>query len=162
MRGIVFGRHGRVFKDAEIRTFLEAQDWYKANADFNNSMLNATESKNLDLIRVAEASKHETVQPGDMRYWVSRTLTPKKLGLHSGAEWRVLRAEVEAIHGKRFGEEWLQQYFDERYWYKPVDNYDAKSLSAIEQKNLATIAAAQKKSRKVALAPGTWSCLKTS
>src|SRR5712691_2233639 len=26
MRGIVFGRHGRVFKDAEIRVFLEAQD----------------------------------------------------------------------------------------------------------------------------------------
>src|SRR4030095_17143842 len=38
--------------------------------------------------------------------------------------------------------------------YKPVDKYDAKSLSAIEQKNLATIVAAQKKSRKVALAPG--------
>jgi hypothetical protein len=154
MRGIVFGRHGRIFKDAEIRTFLEAQDWYKANPDFKNSMLNATESNNLDLIRVAEASKHDMVQPGDLRFWVTRTLTPKKLGLHSGAEWRVLRAEVEAIHGKRFGEAWLQQYFDERYWYKPVDNFDAKSLSAIEQKNLATIAAAQKKSRKVALAPG--------
>ena len=38
-------------------------------------MLNATESRNLDLIRVAEASKHETVQPGDMRYWRTRTLT---------------------------------------------------------------------------------------
>jgi hypothetical protein len=154
MRGIVFGRHGRVFKDAEIRTYLEAQNWYKANPDFNNSMLNATESNNLDLIRVAEASKHPTVQPGDMRYWLTRTLTSKKLGVHSGAEWRVLRAEVEAIHGKRFGEAWLQQYFDERYWYKPKDNYDAKKLSAIEQKNLATIAAAQKASRKVALAPG--------
>src|SRR4029078_5230190 len=154
MRGIVFGRHGRVFKDATIKTYLQAQDWYKPNPDFQNSMLNGTERRNLDLIRVAEGSKHETVQPGDMRYWVTRPLTPKKLGLHSGAEWRVLRAELEAIHGKRFGEGWLQQYFDERYWYKPVDNYDAKSLSAIEQKNLATIAAAQKKSRKVALAPG--------
>jgi hypothetical protein len=154
MRGIVFGRHGRIFKDAEIKIYLDAQDWYKANPDFNNSMLNKTESNNLDLIRVAEASKHPTVQPGDMRYWLTRTLTPKKLGTHSGAEWRVLRAEVEAIHGKRFGEAWLQQYFDERYWYKASDKYDPKSLSAIEQKNLDTIAAAQKKSRKVALAPG--------
>lgn len=154
MRGIVFGRHGRIFKDAEIKIYLEAQDWYKANPDFTNSMLNKTESNNLDLIRVAEASKHPTVQPGDMRYWLTRTLTPKKLGTHSGAEWRVLRAEVEAIHGKRFGEAWLQQYFDERYWYKPSDKYDPKSLSALEQKNLDTIAAAQKKSRKVALAPG--------
>ena len=70
MRGIVFGRHGRIFKDAEIRTYLEAQDWYKPNPDFQNSMLKATENRNLDLIRVAEASKHATVQPGDMRYWV--------------------------------------------------------------------------------------------
>jgi len=154
MRGIVFGRHGRVFKDAEIKTYLEAQDWYKANPDFSNSLLNPTENRNLDLIRDAEASKHPTVQPGDMRYWRTRALTPKKLGVHSGAEWRVLRAEVEAIHGKRFTEPWLQQYFDERYWYKASDHYDAKSLSPVEQKNLDTIAAAQKKSRKVALAPG--------
>lgn len=154
MRGIVFGRHGRVFKDAEIATYLTAQDWYKPNHDFQNSTLNATENRNLDLIRDAEASKHGTVQPGDMRYWRTRAMTTKKLGLHSGAEWRVLRAEVEAIHGKRFSEPWLQQYFDERYWYEASANYDPKTLSAIEEKNLLTIAVAQKKSRKVALAPG--------
>jgi hypothetical protein len=154
MRGLVFGRHGRVFKDAEIATYLTAQDWFKPNPGFQNSLLNATERRNLDLIRVAEASKHATVQPGDMRYWVTRTLTPKKLGVHSGAEWRVLRAEVEAIHGKRFGEPWLQQYFDERYWYKPSDKYDPRMLSPLEVKNLQTIELAQKKSRKLALAPG--------
>ena len=116
MRGIVFGRHGRVFKDATIKTYLEAQDWYKPNPDFQNSMLNATERSNLDLIRVAEASKHATVQPGDMRYWRTRALTARKLGKHSGAEWLVLRSEIEAIHGKRFeSDAWLQQYFDDRY-----------------------------------------------
>jgi hypothetical protein len=155
MRGIVFGRHGRVFKDAEIQTYLEAQDWYKPNTAFQNAMLNATENRNLDLIRDAEASKHQTVQPGDMRFWRTRMLTPKKLGVHSGAEWLVLRSEVEAIHGKRFDDEpWLQQYFDERYWYKASDKYDPRKLTALEQKNLQTIAAAQKKSRKLALAPG--------
>jgi hypothetical protein len=154
MRGIVFGRHGRVFKDAEIVTYLTAQDWYKPAPDFQNSMLNETENRNLDLIRDAEASKHETVQPGDMRYWRTRTLTAKKLGVHSGAEWRVLRAEVEAIHGRRFSEPWLQQYFDERYWYRAADKYDPKSLSPLEEKNLLTIEAAQKKARKLALAPG--------
>ena len=154
MRGIVFGRHGRVFKDTQITTYLATQDWYKADPDFKNSKLNNTENRNLDLIRDAEASKHKTVQPGDMRYWRARALTAKKLGLHSGAEWRVLRAEVEAIHGQRFTEPWLQQYFDERYWYKPAAKYDPKTLSALEQKNLLTIEAAQKKSRKLALAPG--------
>lgn len=154
MRGIVFGRHGRVFKDAEIRVYLEAQDWYKPNANFSNSMLNKTERHNLDIIRIAEASKHATVQPGDMRYWQTRPLTARKLGVHSGAEWLVLRSELEAIHGKRFQEAWLQQYFDERYWYKASDNYDPKKLTALEQRNLRTIADAQKKSRRVALAPG--------
>jgi hypothetical protein len=154
LRGIVFGRHGRVFKDAEIRLYLQDQDWYKPNAQFSNSMLNNTERKNLDVIRIAEASKHTTVQPGDMRYWQTRPLTLRKLGTHSGAEWRVLRSEVEAIHGKRFGEAWLQQYFEERYWYSPSDKYDPKKLTALEQKNLATIADAQKRSRKLALAPG--------
>jgi hypothetical protein len=154
MRGIVFGRHGRIFKDAEIQLFLKEQDWYKPNAAFQNSMLNNTERTNLDLIRIAEASKHPTVEPGDMRYWQTRPLTVKKLGTHSGAEWLVLRSEVEAIHGKRFLEPWLQRYFEERYWYKASDNYDPKRLSDIELKNLATISLAQKKSRNVALAPG--------
>jgi len=70
------------------------------------------------------------------------------------AEWRVLRAEVEAIHGKRFGEAWLQQYFDERYWYEQATNTIQNPFPRSKKKNLDTIAAAQKKSRKVALAPG--------
>jgi hypothetical protein len=154
LRGIVFGRHGRVFKDAEIKNYLESQDWFKANPTFSNADLNDTERRNLDVIRDAEAGKHPTVQPGDMRFWRVRALTPKKLGTHSGAEWLVLRSEVEAIHGKRFEEPWLQKYFDERYWYKPSDQFKPKQLSALEQKNLLTIAGAQKRSRKIALAPG--------
>jgi len=155
LRGIIFGRHGRVFKDSEIKIYLEEQPWYQPNPDFKNSMLNDVERRNLDVIRIAEAAKHETIQPGDMRYWRDRQITPRKLGKHSGAEWKVLLAEVEAIHGKRFDDEpWLQQYFEERYWYFPNDKYDAKKLSAIEQKNLAILSDAQKKQRKVALLPG--------
>jgi hypothetical protein len=134
LRGIIFGRHGRVFKDSEIKSYLDEQPWYKANPDFKNSMLNDMERRNLDLIRIAEASKHETIQPGDMRYWRDRQITPRKLGKHSSAEWQVLVAEVEAIHGKRF---------DDEPW-----------LSAIEQKNLQILSDAQKKQRNVALLPG--------
>ena len=120
LRGIIFGRHGRVFKDNDIKVYLEEQSWYKPNPDFKNSMLNDVERRNLDLIRIAEAAKHESIQPGDMRYWRDRQITARKLGKHSGAEWKVLVAEVEAIHGKRFDDEpWLQQYFEERYWYFP-------------------------------------------
>jgi len=154
LRGIVFGRHGRVFKDAEIKTHLESQDWFKANPSFSNADLNDVERHNLDVIRDAEARMHPTVQPGDMRFWRTRALTAKKLGTHSGAEWLVLRSEIEAIHGKRFAEPWLQKYFDERYWYKASNDFKPAQLSAIEQKNLLTIAEAQKRSRKIAIAPG--------
>ena len=155
LRGIIFGRHGRVFKDNDIKVYLEEQSWYKPNPDFKNSLLNDMERRNLDLIRIAEAAKHETIQPGDMRYWRDRQITPRKLGKHSGAEWKVLLAEVEAIHGKRFDDEpWLQQYFEERYWYFPSEKYDAKSLSPIERKNLEMLSGAQKRQRKVALLPG--------
>lgn len=155
LRGIIFGRHGRVFKDNDIKVYLEEQSWYKPNPEFKNSMLNATERQNLDVIRIAEASKHETIQPGDMRYWRDRQITARKLGKHSGAEWKVLVAEVEAIHGKRFDDDpWLQQYFEERYWYFPNEKYDAKKLTAIERKNLDTLSAAQKKQRNVAILPG--------
>jgi len=155
VRGIVFGKHGRVFKDADIRRYLESRSWYKANANFQNSALNDTERANLDVIRLAEARKHDTVQPGDMRLYQDRALTRKKFGPHTNAEWTVLAAEIQAIHGKRFdGTPWLQQYFDERYWYRPADRYDPKSLSDIERKNLQLIDTIQRQQRRVALAPG--------
>jgi len=155
LRGIVFGRHGRVFKDADIKAYLEAQPWFKPSSDFTNAKLNNTERRNLDLIRIAEASKHETIQPGDMRFWVNRIITPKKLGKHSGAEWKVLIAEVEAIHGKTYEDDpWLQQYFAERYWYSPSQKYDAKKLNVTERKNIEILSGAQKRQRNVALLPG--------
>ena len=155
LRGLVFGRHGRIFKDSDIKFFLEEQSWFKPNPDFTNAMLNDVERHNLDVIRIAEATKHETIQPGDMRYWRDRAISTRKLGKHSSAEWKILTAEVEAIRGKRFDDEpWLQTYFEERYWYVPSDKYDPKKLSAIERKNLEVLAGAQKKQRNVALLPG--------
>ncbi|HEY2964487.1 MAG TPA: YARHG domain-containing protein [Pyrinomonadaceae bacterium] len=155
VRGLVFGHHGRVFKDGEIKSFLETQSWYKPNSEFKNSMLNDTERRTLDVIRIAEAAKHETIEPGDMRYWRDRAIPARKLGKHSGAEWKVLVAELEAIHGKRFEDDpWLQQYFEERYWYSPSEKYDPKQLSAIERKNLEILSGAQKRQRNVALLPG--------
>src|SRR5437764_12755245 len=67
VRGIVFGKHGRVFKDPDIRRFLESRPWYKADANFSNSTLNNTERRNLDVVRIAEAEQHQTIQHGDMR-----------------------------------------------------------------------------------------------
>ena len=155
VRGIAFGKHGRVFKDPDIRRYLESRTWYKADANFQNSSLNDTERANLDVIRIAEAQKHDNVEPGDMRLYQNRALTRKKLGAHTNAEWTVLASEIEAIHGKRFDDTpWLQQYFDERYWYHAADKYDPKGLSDVEQKNLQLIDTIRRQQRRVALAPG--------
>ena len=155
VRGIVFGKHGRVFKDPDIRRYLESRSWYKADPNFSNASLNDTERQNLDVIRIAEAQQHETIQPGDMRLWENKALTRKKLGTHTNAEWTVIASEIEAIHGRRFEDTpWLQQYFDERYWYKAADTYQPKSLNDIERKNLALIDLIRKQQRKVAIAPG--------
>jgi hypothetical protein len=154
MRGVVFGKHGRIFKDWEIKTYLQSRDWYKPNPNFTNSALNDNERENLDVIRIAEAEHHETVQPGDMRLYQNRLLTRRKLGTHTNAEWTVLSAEIEAIHGKRFDDQpWLQQYFEERYWYKAANNYKP-NLSAIEQQNLKLIDTIRRQQRRVALQPG--------
>src|SRR5687768_1491477 len=51
LRGVVFGRHGRIFKDRDIQGYLKEQAWYKPVNTFSNSMLNETERDNLDLIR---------------------------------------------------------------------------------------------------------------
>jgi hypothetical protein len=155
VRGIVFGKHGRIFKDPDIKRYLQSRDWYKPDAEFKNSSLNGTERENLDVIRLTEAGQHETVEPGDMRLYQNKALTRRKLGTHTNAEWTVLAAEVEAIHGKRFDDDpWLQQYFDERYWYQPAERYNPKGLSAIELKNLQLIDTIRRQQRKVAIAPG--------
>jgi len=155
VRGIVFGKHGRVFRDPEIRRYLESRDWYKPKAGFSNSSLNETERGNLDVIRIAEAEQHETVQPGDMRIYQNRVLTRRKLGTHSNAEWTVLASEIEAIHGKRFDDQpWLQLYFEDRYWYRAAESYNSKNLSAIELKNLKLVDTIRRQQRRVAITPG--------
>ncbi|HVF44539.1 MAG TPA: YARHG domain-containing protein [Pyrinomonadaceae bacterium] len=155
LRGVVFGRHGRVFKDRDIQNYLKEQAWYKPNPAFTNALLNQTERANLDLIRELEAEKHEFVEPGDLRWWQAREMSEENLGTHSAAEWLILRAEVEAVRGKRFeSDPWLQQYFEERYWYRADPGYDARSLTKVERANLSVIDAAQRKQRHAAVSPG--------
>ncbi|HEV7889682.1 MAG TPA: YARHG domain-containing protein [Pyrinomonadaceae bacterium] len=155
LRGVVFGRHGRVFKDRDIQNYLKEQTWYKPNNAFTNASLNQTERVNLDLIRELEAEKHEFIEPGDLRWWQTREMSEENLGTHSAAEWLILRAEVEAVRGKPFeSDPWLQQYFEDRYWYKADPSYDARAMTKVERANLSVIDAAQRKQRHAAVSPG--------
>ncbi len=155
LRGVVFGKRGRIFKEKSIQEYLGKQIWYKPNPTFTNALLTKTERDNLDLIRLKEAEKHPSIQPGDMRLWQAKLITEDNIGSYTAAEWRVLIAEIEAIHGKTFADEqWLQKYFDERYWYKPNPNYSPTVLNETERKNLETLLSEKSKGRNTAISIG--------
>lgn len=154
LRGVVFGKHGRVFKERSIQDYLEKQSWYKPNKSFSNSMLKPLERTNLDLIRLTEAAKHPFIEPGDMRIWKDKLIVDDNLRDYSAVELTILAAEIEAIHGKPFSEEWLQKYFDERYWYKANPAYDPAVLNEIERKNIERLIAEKEKNHKTAIAIG--------
>lgn len=158
LRGVVFGKRGRIFKEHSIQDYLDKQAWYKPKASFTNAVLTKLENANLDAIRLTEAERHSTVQPGDLRFWEDKPIPEEKMpfeGSVTRAEWDVMIAEFEAIHGKTFPtEEWLQKYFNERYWYRANPNYSASVLNENERKNLQAFIDARNALRKVALSPG--------
>jgi len=154
LRGVIFGKRGRTFKERSIQDFLEKQPWYKPNKSFTNAMLTRVERENLDAVRLAEAARHNFVEPGDMRIWQTKLITDDDLRTYSPAELTILIAEIEAIHGKTFSEEWLQKYFDERYWYRRAPAYSGTSLTDIERKNIERLMAEKEKGRNTAIAIG--------
>ncbi len=155
LRGVVFGKRGRVFKERSIQDYLEKQTWYKPKANFTNAVLTKMERDNLDSIRLTEAERHSSVKPGDLRYWQTKEIPDDNLYTESPADWRIMIAEIEAIHGKRFDDEpWLQKYFEERYWYKAKANYSQTVLNDTERKNLEKLNAKRNEDRKVAVAVG--------
>ena len=155
LRGVVFGKRGRVFKERSIQDYLEKQAWYKPNPKFTNALLTRMERDNLDLIRLAEAERHESIEPGDMRIWQTKLIEEVNIRSYTPAELTILIAEIEAVHGKTFPEEeWLQKYFDERYWYKRNPNYAPTVLSEIERKNLEKLFAQKSEGRNTAISIG--------
>jgi hypothetical protein len=155
VRGILFGKRGRIFTERSIQDYLEKQAWYKPNKNFKNSVLTAMERANLDIIRMAEAERHDDVEPGDLRYWIKKEIPENKVFSTSAIDWQIMIAEIEAIHGKTFPEqEWLQKYFDERYWYKRNPKYSPAVLSEIERKNLESLSSRKERFTNTAVSVG--------
>ena len=155
LRGVVFGKRGRIFKERSIQDYLEKQAWYKPKDNFSNAVLTKIERDNLDAIRLTEAERHSGVKPGDLRYWEAKEIPDDNLYADTPSDWRIMIAEVEAIHGRRFDDEpWLQKYFEDRYWYRADANYSPTILTEIERKNLEKLNAKRNEDRHVAIAVG--------
>jgi hypothetical protein len=155
LRGLVFARHGRVFDEKFIQDYISKLPWYRRNPKYHVKQLNAIERANMDTIKEAEWHRHKFVMTGDMKFNRNIVLTRARLGKPILEEVRVMRAEIEAIHGKRFKEDpWLQKFFEERYWYRPAARYDPSKLSKAERQNMALLSSIEKQMRKVNVAPG--------
>lgn len=169
IRGVIFGKHGRVFEDTTIQHWLATRPWYKPDTTFSNDRLSEGDRQNLEIVREAEAAKHKQIEPGDMRFYQNRVITAAMLGEHSPQDWEVLEAEVLANHGYVFAEDDddydtddkrnlqrsdLQKYFDDRYWYHKNRAFASKDLSTIEQQNLDTLALAVMRQEKRSVSPG--------
>src|SRR5205814_7313266 len=141
-----------------LQRWLAARSWYHADTSFTNARLTRGERENLEIVREAEAKKQPQIETGDMRFYQNDVITTAMLGDHTAQDWEVLEAEVLANHGFVFETESetlldrpnrnlssyeLQQYFDERYWYRPNPDFEADQLSTTERQNLDTIAVAQ-------------------
>ena len=54
LRNEIYARHGRTFKDADLREYFTSFPWYKADPAFNESSLSQIERANADAIRRLE------------------------------------------------------------------------------------------------------------
>jgi hypothetical protein len=104
LRGIVFGRHGRVFKDAGIK--------------YENKIYQELSSKPI------------------------ATAVLEGLFIEDASQ---KRQAIYARHGKVLKEPWLQKYFSSFDWYKADPNFSEAALTEVEKKNIATIAAYEKR-----------------
>jgi hypothetical protein len=155
LRGIVFGKHGRIFKEELIHNFLYTRPWYRPDPNFTNARLNGFERKNLDLIRRAERYFHQIPQPGDMRFWQDERMLDVQLSQVPLGDLVIIRAEIEAVHGKIFSDKVLQRYFEERYWYQPNPSYRSAFLTEIERDNIALVDRVLTERRGSKIVPGS-------
>ena len=139
LRATIFAKHGRTFREPEIQEYLAKQDWYKPDGKFSNEALNKVERASIDVVRGMETRLHSVAEPGDFRFLGGQVLTAEQIGSHPIEDLIIMRAEIEAIHGRKFKFESLHTYFTERYWYRPAERYDPSVLSPSEKGNAALL-----------------------
>lgn len=156
-RNEIFARHGRIFNDAEVRSYFEAQSWYQgtiAPENFSTAMLSDIEQRNIDFIKQYESGINGISQPvgnaGSVitynGYMIpqssSRRLTYADIADLSSWQLSIARNEIYARHGRMFDNADLRAYFEAQSWYRgyiaPSD-FDASVLSATEQYNIGFI-----------------------
>src|SRR4029077_1449748 len=137
LRNEVYARHGRIFKAIWLQQYFDTQPWYNADENFKDESLSGNDKLNVETIVALEKRIHDELGSKE----ITRSVL-EGLFLEDAAQ---MRQEIYARHGKVFKESWLQKYFSSFDWYKADPNFTDAALSEVERKNIATIAAYEKR-----------------
>ena len=153
-RNEIYARHGRMFKDDDIRAYFESQAWYAGivPADqFSESVLSKTEKTNISTIKAYEDyldgdsdTGGSTVTNGDYIIPDSSTryLSDSDVRGLDDHTLMLARNEIYARHGRKFNDAEIRAYFESKSWYYPtIDpaDFTEDMLSDVEKANIAFI-----------------------
>ena len=153
-RNEIYARHGRMFKDDDIRAYFESQAWYAGivPADqFSESVLSKTEKANISTIKAYEDyldgdsdTGSSTVTNGDYIIPDSSTryLSDSDVRGLDDHTLMLARNEIYARHGRKFNDAEIRAYFESKSWYYPtIDpaDFTEDMLSDVEKANIAFI-----------------------
>ena len=153
-RNEIYARHGRMFKDDDIREYFESQAWYAGivPADqFSESVLSKTEKTNISTIKAYEDyldgdsdTGGSTVISGDYIIPDSSTryLSDSDVRGLDDHTLMLARNEIYARHGRKFNDAEIRAYFESKSWYYPtIDpaDFTEDMLSDVEKANIAFI-----------------------
>ena len=154
-RNEIYARHGRKFSDEDVRSYFEAQTWYKGTVEpeaFSASVLSDIEQANVEYLKLHEDgqtgisqnvgnSNNTVVTYGG--YMIpqssSRRLTYADIAGLSSWQLMIARNEIYARHGRRFNDADIQAYFNAQSWYSgtvDAENFDTSWLSSVEIYNI--------------------------
>jgi hypothetical protein len=131
LRNEVYARHGRRFETPWLRDYFKNEPWYAPRREFTIAELSENEKANVKVIQAVEARRHEALSTTEIGFRELDGLFPEVA--------RRLRNEIFARHGRMFKDPSLQSYFASQTWYHADPQFDAKSLTPIEKKNVSII-----------------------
>ena len=133
--------HGKRFDDEPwLQKYFEERYWYKANANYSQTVLNDIERKNLEKLNAKRNEDRKVaVAVGDMDKFQNVLLTEEILKGLSMNDLRLVRNEFWARRGRKFTTPGFKQVFEWRDWYKPAKDQKKVKLNEIEQQNVKLI-----------------------
>ncbi|MBO5261347.1 MAG: YARHG domain-containing protein [Coprococcus sp.] len=152
-RNEIYARHGRIFKDEDIRDYFSKQVWYAgivAAADFDESVFSKVERTNISTIKDYEEKLEKNgFDYSDLYYYdyiipdsSTRKLSGSDINWMDAHTLMLARNEIYARHGRKFNDKEIREYFESKAWYMPYiepDDFSEDMLSSIEKENIALI-----------------------